>query len=451
MAGIRNFAALLLNTLLCFLIIAPNSTFSAGDTITPALPLRDGETIISSDGIYEMGFFSLGTSKNRYFGIWYRNVPALTIVWVANRDKPVTALSNHALLQLNKDGILVLLDRINGTRIWSTTAVSGNPIVLVVAQLLNSGNLVVKRQGDDNLDNSIWQSFDYMGDTFLPGMKLGRNLVTGLNRMMISWKSPEDPSPSNFIFGLEMGGYPDLVQRENSIERFRTGPWTGLSFSGTPHLNPNPIYTYDFVFNKQEAYYTYSLRNNSVLSRVAITPAGVMQRYTWQGVKQGWMVYLSAQNDNCDRYGVCGAYGICDILSSPSSSCLKGFVPKVPKEWDTVDWSSGCVRRRELNCSGDGFLKHTGVKMPETRNNSWFNVSMSLAECKDACIRNCSCTAYANLDVRNGGSGCLIWYAELIDIRLLYESVESIYVRMAASEIGMYLLAYLLLDLMFKT
>ncbi|CAN1347419.1 G-type lectin S-receptor-like serine/threonine-protein kinase At4g27290 [Linum perenne] len=429
MAIIRILGAFLLIPFLCFLLIAPNSTF-AGDTITPSQPFRDGDNINSTDGTYQMGFFSMGISKNRYLGIWYRDIPDKTIVWVANRDKPITGPSNDGLLQLNNDGTLVLLDRINGSGIWSTTAspaaVIGNQAV--VAQLLNSGNLVVKRQGDDNVDNSIWQSFDYMGDTFLPGMKLGRNLVTGLNRKMISWKSPEDPSPGNFTYGVEIGGYPEIVQRENSTERYRTGPWTGLSFS--------LLYTYEFVFNELEAYYIYYLRNSSVVSRMAITPAGLIQRYTWLGGKQGWMIYLTAQNDNCDRYGVCGAYASCDIESSPSCSCLEGFVPKVPKEWGMVDWTNGCVRRTELMCSGDGFLKHTGVKLPETRNKSWFNVTMSLDECRDACLRNCSCTAYANLDVRNGGTGCLIWFAELLDIRELYENGESLYIRMAASEIA---------------
>ncbi|CAN1239393.1 G-type lectin S-receptor-like serine/threonine-protein kinase At4g27290 [Linum grandiflorum] len=374
-----------------------------------------------------MGFFSPGSSKTRYLGIWYRDIPDMTIVWVANREKPITP-PNDGVLQLNRNGTLVILDRVNGTGIWSTSGGSVNSVV--IAQLLDSGNLVVKKQGDDNVENSIWQSFDYMGDSFLPGMKLGKNLITGLNRKMISWKSPEDPSPGNFTYGVEIGGYPELVQRDNSTERFRTGPW--------PHLKPNLLYTYEFVFNKQEVYYIYRLRNSSVLSRMAITPTGLIQRYTWLGGKQGWMIYLTAQNDNCDRYGLCGAYGSCDIESSPSCSCLQGFVPRVPREWEMVDWTNGCIRRTKLNCSGDGFLKLTGVKLPETRNKSWFNVTMTLDECKEACIRNCSCTAYANLDVRNGGSGCLVWYAELVDIRKLYENGESLYVRMAAFEIGLY-------------
>ncbi|CAN1780041.1 G-type lectin S-receptor-like serine/threonine-protein kinase At4g27290 [Linum perenne] len=210
---------------------------------------------------------------------------------------------------------------------------------------------------------------------------------------------------------MELGGYPELVQRRDSVETFRTGPWNG----------------------QKETYYIFHLRNASVLSRMVSTPSGLIQRYTWQGSKQGWMIYLTAQNDNCDRYALCGAYGSCDIESSPSCGCLQGFVPRDQKEWDMVDWSNGCVRKTELNCSGDGFVKHSGIKMPQTRNSSWFNVSMSLEECKEACIRNCSCTAYANLDIRNGGSGCLIWFTDLLDIRVLYDNRQDLYIRMAAS------------------
>ncbi|RVW12951.1 Receptor-like serine/threonine-protein kinase SD1-7 [Vitis vinifera] len=32
------------------------------------------------------------------------------------------------------------------------------------------------------------------------------------------------------------------------------------------------------------------------------------------------------------------------------------------------------------------------------------------------CVRNCSFTPYANSDIREGGSGCLVWFGDLIDI-----------------------------------
>ncbi|CAI9273435.1 unnamed protein product [Lactuca saligna] len=57
---------------------------------------------------------------------------------------------------------------------------------------------------------------------------------------------------------------------------------------------------------------------------------------------------------------------------------------------------------------------------------------MTLGECEIACRRNCSCTAYANLDIRKGGSGCLLWFGELMDLKVCEES-QDLYIRMPSS------------------
>nr|GEX33430.1 G-type lectin S-receptor-like serine/threonine-protein kinase At4g27290 isoform X2 [Tanacetum cinerariifolium] len=60
---------------------------------------------------------------------------------------------------------------------------------------------------------------------------------------------------------------------------------------------------------------------------------------------------------------------------------------------------------------------------------------MNLEECEKVCLRNCNCIAYANLGIRSGGSGCLIWLDDLIDMMTYAEDGEDINVRMAASEL----------------
>ncbi|THG08287.1 hypothetical protein TEA_006530 [Camellia sinensis var. sinensis] len=105
-------------------------------------------------------------------------------------------------------------------------------------------------------------------------------------------------------------------------------------------------------------------------------------------------------------------------------------------QWRNGDWCNGCVRRTPLDChNGDGFVKYPGYKMPDTWN-SWFDRNMSLRECEIVCLKNCSCMAYANLDIRRGGSGCLLWFDELIDMRELNANEQDIYVRMASFELG---------------
>ncbi|KAF9672903.1 hypothetical protein SADUNF_Sadunf11G0092800 [Salix dunnii] len=161
---------------------------------------------------------------------------------------------------------------------------------------------------------------------------------------------------------------------------------------------------------------------------------GDIQRFAWITRTESWIIYHTANIDNCERYALCGANGICSIDNSPVCNCLKGFVPNVLSEWEMMDWSSGCLRRTPLNCSGDGFQRFSGVKLPETKT-SWFNKSMNLEECRNTCLKNCSCTAFSTLDIRNGGSGCLLWFGDLIDIRIFVDNKPEIYVRMAASEI----------------
>ncbi|KAL6313989.1 hypothetical protein AAG906_011721 [Vitis piasezkii] len=63
---------------------------------------------------------------------------------------------------------------------------------------------------------------------------------------------------------------------------------------------------------------------------------------------------------------------------------------------------------------------------------------MTLKQCEAECLKNCSCMAYSNSDIRKGGSGCLIWFGDLIDIReFTGDAATDIYIRMSASELGL--------------
>ncbi|KAK6934362.1 Bulb-type lectin domain [Dillenia turbinata] len=418
--------------LFLFLTLCTDFRLSAAvDTMAATDTIKDGDTLVSADGTYELGFFSPGNSLNRYLGIWYKKISNGTVVWVANRETP---LNNSAgVLKFIADrGILALFNGSNSI-IWSSN--SSRTVQNPVAQLLNSGNFVIRDATDTNPDNYLWQSFDYFGNTFLPGMKFGRNMITGFERYMTSWKSNDDPSEGDYVYKFDHTGFPELFLTNGLSVLFRSGPWNGLRFSGTPELKQNSIYTFEFVFNQEEFFYRYKLVNDSVVSRMLLTQNGLVERLTWIDRTAGWNIYLTAQMDNCDTYALCGAYGSCDINNSPMCTCLKGFVPKYPNQYDMADWSNGCVRKSPLACGkGDGFKKYSGVKLPDSRY-SWFNTSMSLKECNVECLKNCNCTAYANLDVRQGGSGCLLWFNNLMDIRQLTENGQDLYIRMAASEL----------------
>jgi hypothetical protein len=418
------------------------SDAAAADSITQSQSLSDseGSTLISKDARFVLGFFSPGNSTNRYFGIWYNNIPVRTVVWVANRLNPIHDLSG--MFMVNSSGNLVLLSQ-NKTVAWSAkpTKLALNPIL----QLLDSGNLVLREEYEENPENYLWQSFDYPCDTLLPGMKLGWDLRTGLERRLSAWKSSDDPYPGELSWGIELHNYPETVMKKGSKKYFRTGPWNGLGYSGAPELKTNPVFNFDFVSNKDEVYYIYYMMNNSVISRLVLNQTlDLFERYIWIEGDKKWSQYLSVPKDKCDNYNSCGAYGNCIIGESPVCQCLQGFKPKSPETWNPENWSKGCVRRTQLSCQDkdkDGFVKLVGLKLPDTTY-SWVNGSMNLEECRVKCLNNCSCMAYSNSDIRGGRSGCAIWYGDLIDIRQLSTNGQDVneqelYFRMAASELGM--------------
>ncbi|XP_004487639.1 G-type lectin S-receptor-like serine/threonine-protein kinase At4g27290 isoform X2 [Cicer arietinum] len=410
------------------------------DSISQSIPLKDdGNTLVSKDGTFELGFFTPGSnSQKRYLGIWYKKIPIQTVVWVANRVNPIN--DSSGTLTLNINGNLVLTQ--NETIVWSTTTKNslGKKQVNPIAFLLDSGNLVVidQKEAEKEKKSYFWQSFDFPTDTFLPEMKLGLDFRTGLNRRLTAWKSPNDPSPSDFSFGLVSHNNPDGYMMKGDKIFYRSGPWNGLHSSGSPQVRPNPIYEFRFVFNKDELYYTYSLKNSSVISRLVLNAtASVRNRYVWIESAKRWEIYTSVPLDLCDNYAICGAYASCVISDSPVCQCIEGFEAKLPRAWNSMDWSNGCVRKKALRCEDkekDGFVKLSGVKGPDTTY-SWLDERIGLEECRVKCLDNCSCMAYANSDVRGEGSGCALWFGDLIDIRNFAAGGQDLYVRMDASEL----------------
>ncbi|KAI3734768.1 hypothetical protein L6452_14247 [Arctium lappa] len=399
------------------------------DTISRNQAIKDGDTIVSNGEMFELGFFSPGKSKNRYLGIWYKKISTGTVVWVANREKPINDTSG--VFEVGREGSLQILSARN-TLIWSSNSTVSVTSRNLEVQLLDSGNLVLWDEHTTK-ENPIWQSFDYPGDTILPGMKIGKDLVTGKERYLTSWKSPDDPSKGLYNNWINTNGYPQIFEREGRALHSRLGPWNGVGFRGFPIDNPNPVYSVEFVVNEKEIYYRYQLKS-SVVQRIHVSSDGICLQLNWIERTQKWVVYGNVLVDTCGRYGRCGPYGTCSISVYPPCRCMEGFEPRFPKEWNAADWSGGCHRKQTLRCeNGDGFRKISGLNFPDTQH-SWYNVSMTLEECEMACRKNCSCTAYANLDIRNGGSGCLLWFDELMDIRE-YDEKQELYIRMAASEL----------------
>ncbi|KAL5729999.1 hypothetical protein ACHQM5_002879 [Ranunculus cassubicifolius] len=406
------------------------SSFSANNILVPNTFLGDTQTLVSPNERFELGFFT-GMSKNRYLGIWYKDITPFTVVWVANRNIPIT--NSSGVLKIDDNGVLVINQ--GDTAIWSVgQQKQGNAIVAKpLAMLLDSGNFMLTEEGVDNEYSYQWQSFDDPTDTLLPGMKLGWDLDRGFNNTLVSWRNDKDPSSGDYIYAMGPYETPEVYLLQGQTPLFRTGIWNGIRFSGTPDMKSKDGFEFAFVLNGTQRYFFYTV-NRTTISRVTVDKSGKLNRLVW--FERNWIRYSYSPQDKCDEYKTCGPYGICNGNDSPICSCSKGFEPRNEREWNYRDGSSGCVLKTSYACGkDDGFLKLERMKLPDS-SNTYYNKNMQLTECKKMCEKNCSCTAYTNPDIRDGFSGCIFWIGDLIDLRQYPTGGQDLYVRVARSELG---------------
>jgi hypothetical protein len=407
----------------------------AADTLSPghSLSLSKGETILSKGGTFELGFFKPGPSIKIYLGIWYKRFDGKDSVWVANRENPLSDLFSPTL-NLSEDGNLLLFQGSSNIPFWSTnlTFPKSN---MTEAVLFDDGNFVLR----DRLNPSsiFWESFDHPTDTWLPGAKFGIDKVTGKQQQLISWKNSEDPSPGVFSYGLAPDGSNQFVVEWNKSQIYwSSGLWDGKIFSNVPEMRWNHNYsTFSFVSNENGRYFTYSVYNPSILSKFVLRSIGKFQQLTW--LNGEWNLFWSQPRLQSDVYAFCGAFGVSRENFSSLCECLTGFEPSSMEDTSLDDWSGGCVRKSPLQCENntyangkkDWFLKISNMRLPVYTKP---HLAVSARKCEQACMENCSCTAYAY-----NTSGCMIWEGTLLNLQQLSndsETEQDIYLRLAADD-----------------
>ncbi|KAJ0983533.1 hypothetical protein J5N97_011788 [Dioscorea zingiberensis] len=381
--------------------------------------IGEGQTLVSANKIYELGFFIPAGSTKRYLGIWYHQLPVQTIVWVANRERPVS--DSSGIFTIDAQGSLLIRDS-KGTVLVLSSSTNTKGSNQTMAKLMDSGNFVLKPTNYS--EDFLWQSFDHPTDTFLPGMVLG-----GQNQVITSWRSSDDPAAGDFSLGLGPNGTHQFLIRQ------RGQVTNSQNFSTVLEM---AAYFYNFSYVPLWALdnYSYSVRDRFTISRGIMDISGQFKQLTWFQDRREWVAYWAEPKKfPCEVPSYCGFNGLCtNDSSSPPCKCLFGFQPSSDIQWRSNNWSGGCVRQAQLLCGkGDGFQKLTSTKLPIFQNGIQ-NSSLSLDDCRAMCVKNCNCTAYAS---GNGnGTGCLLWFRELLGLQENYDGGQDLYYRLVASELN---------------
>ncbi|XP_041011869.1 receptor-like serine/threonine-protein kinase SD1-8 isoform X2 [Juglans microcarpa x Juglans regia] len=407
---------------------------SYSDTISVGQSLKVGESRLSKGGKFEIGFFT-GLPSKIFLGSCHKNFDVKDIVWVANRENPLSDPSSLSL-EFSEDRNLVLLESSSKTPFWSTNLTDTLPNS-TEAVLLDDGNFVV-RDGS-NPSTIFWKSFDHPTNVWLPGAKLGIDKITGKAKQFVSWKSLKDPAPGLFSFGLDPSGSSQLILQWNRSQVYwSTGVWNEKSFSLAPDMVMNDI-NFSFVSDENESYFTYSVGNNYSRYMFVLEPSGQIQLLmTWSDSPWNWTVTWSRPESPSEVYALCGKFGVYQENFSNPCACLKGFEGFPIEDRAQDDWSGGCVRKSPLQCENgthangkkDWFLKVPNVRLPI---NPKAYPAANAKRCEFACMNDCSCPAYAH-----NSSGCMIWEGGLLNLQQLSDGREAgqdIYLRLAADEL----------------
>ncbi|KAK9155998.1 hypothetical protein Sjap_003478 [Stephania japonica] len=425
------FLFVVLPNFIAILLLSQSLSCNAVVSITATQNITDGETTTSDDGSFTMGFFSPGNSTKRYFGIWFAQLTQQTVVWTANRETPLNGSSG--VFMISSVGNFVVVDGKGDKVLWSSSVLvsSKNSI----GELLDSGNLVLRARENDDPEKVLWQSFDHPTDTFLAGMKFGLNVRTGENQLLTAWKSSDDPSSGNFTLGFDLNKIAQIVIWNGSNRIWRSGQWNGQMFTGIPGMTSFHLYGFNVIYDDDEGklYCIYTDKDNSTISRFVLSPEGKLERLYWNSSLSDWDLSWLEPYQECDLYGTCGSNGYCNQYVTPMCCCYPGFRPLDPREWDSGNWSGGCVRKKELKCSNgsvsDGFLKLSGIKLPD---NSKIILSIDRDyKCEAACMSNCSCVAYA---YDSTGLGCLVWDGDIKDVQKFSYGGQDVHLRSTRPE-----------------
>ncbi|KAJ4704580.1 Receptor protein kinase [Melia azedarach] len=340
----------------------------------------DSDVLTSPDKTFTCGFYDLG--ENAYwFSIWFTNSKDRTVVWTANRDRPVSVRGSRASLRRN--GAMVLTD-VDGTVIWITNTTDTNANR---AELLDTGNLVLK----DVNGKVLWQSFDFPTDTLLPNQPFVKS--------------------TKLISRLEIGnfasGYFSLYfDSDNVLKLMYDGPeissvyWPNPDFdpfgNGRTTFNSSRTAVLDDIgnFSSSDQFQFSAIDMGSgIKRRLTMDYDGNLRLYSLNKKTGLWMISWQALIGQCKAHGVCGRYGICVYTQKPEPKCACPLGYEVS---DPGNWNKGCKPKFSRTCSSSQQVRF--VKVPRVDYYGFdlnFSMSITMESCKKLCLDDCRCEAFS--------------------------------------------------------
>ncbi|KAA8518954.1 hypothetical protein F0562_016272 [Nyssa sinensis] len=373
----------------------------------------DSDLITSPNNTFTCGFYGVG-SNAYWFAIWFTNSRERTVVWMANRDKPVNGKGSS--ISLRRDGAMVLTD-VDGSNVWETNTTSTD---VERAELLETGNLVLKNP-DGNI---LWQSFDFPTDTLLPFQTFtkSKRLISALRD------------------GSYVSGYYSLYfDSDNVLRLMYDGPeissfyWPNLDLTlyanGRTNYNSSRIASLDeegMFLSSDRLQFNASDMGFGIKRRLKMDYDGNLRLYSLNDSTGLWTISWEAMAQLCKVHGICGRNGICVHTPEAKCSCPPGY-----EQSNASDWSEGCKPMFNRTCPNSQQVKF--VQLLHTDYYGFdlnFSRPISLQACRELCLGDCRCEAFA---YRLTGEAMCFTKSALFNGFSLPNFPASIYLKMPTS------------------
>ncbi|XBH81666.1 hypothetical protein VPH35_107187 [Triticum aestivum] len=327
-----------------------------------------------------------------YAGILERFYP-VQVVWCANRASPV---GENATLELTTDGNLVLRDA-DGSHVWSSNTSGQSVAGMLITKI---GNLVLF----DHKNATVWQSFDHPTDTLV----LGQSLQEG-TRLIASTSATNMTQNQLYITVLPHG----LCAYAESAppQPYYCSPSVPNNKKGNVTFVNGSLVRSDFSDISQ-------LRPAKSTQYMRLDSDGHMRLYEYEWSMEKWTVeYDILQIDDCAYPTVCGEYGICTqgqcACPLQNYSCSSYFKPV-----DERKPNLGCTPITPISCQE--IQHHSLLTLTDI---SYFDkshdiVNLSEEDCKQACLKNCSCRAVMYSYDRLGPGRCT-WMTKVFSLQAI--------------------------------
>ncbi|KAL5550254.1 hypothetical protein UlMin_000430 [Ulmus minor] len=373
--------------LLLLLVREAASSFEATSPGLPSLGVGRSLTVekassnylISPNGTFSAGFYKVGINAF-CFSIWFTKPADKTVVWMANRDTPVTGRQSNLIL--HKNGNLVLTDGF-GVIVWSADTFSGDG---VVAQLLETGNLVLINQVTKIV---IWESFDFPTDTLLPLQHLVKNTT------LVSMRSKGTYLTGVYNFKFVDNNVLNLIYNGPQLSSIYWPKSSGSVFdTGRTPYNSSRVAILDelgrFLSSDLLGFYAsdYGIARKR---RLTLDYDGILRLYSLDESTGIWEVsWLPGGLDACKVDGLCGVFGICSYNPKPTCSCPSGFVRN-----DNSDWSKGCEPQFKLS---EDIEKLDFMQLLNTDYYGYdlegYKIGISFEQCRNSCLIDVKCKGF---------------------------------------------------------